>query len=182
MKKWIFLCALFLSHFANAQSSDTKTTTIGFEIKPWPYIAGDYDASAWIARKRLRYRLAVARFKMPEFLLPDDFSNNKIRTYALMADFFFRPNFKGFMLGTGLAYWRGQGQTYIAALGTSKYDNYVFTFGTGYVFKLPRNFYLYPWMGAHFQLAGDREVKVSIETFEPWPITPILSLKTGWHF
>lgn len=154
---------------------------LGFELDALPYISGGYYGSVWIGYKQIRYRGVIAKATVPEFLLPDGFTNNEVRAYAAIADYFFQPDFRGWWLGTGFEYWRGEIQTELR-LSTGNYHQTVFTLGGGYVWKFLRNLYLNPWIAGHARLSGESAITVDDKIFSPAAITPEFSIKIGWHF
>ena len=108
------------------------------------------------------------------------FDRNTIWVYAIVVDYFFKPDFKGFWIGTGIEYWDGEIEDKFSE--TAKYNNWIFTLGTGYVWKFWDNLYINPWVAAHVRIAGDEEVPVGSYTFLTPFITPEISLKLGWNF
>jgi hypothetical protein len=178
----IFFILIFSNGFSQQKKdSIAKAPTIGFEIDLFPYLTGGYYGSAWIGYKQMRCRLVITSETTPQFLVPDGFTNNKIHAYALIADYFFKPGFKAWWVGSGFEYWSGQIQT-DAKVNTADYDNVYFTIGGGYVWKFYKNFYLNPWTAGHFRIGGDKEVMVDGQKFSPPAILPEISVKVGWSF
>ena len=180
MKKSIFIILLGICQLSHAQSQETNQT-VGFELDALPYIANGYYGSVWYGRNQMRYRAVITKITTPDFMLDDGFTNNDMYVYALITEYFFKPGFKGWWIGTGLEYWNADIQT-DAKQETSQYDNYIFTIGSGYVWKFYRNFYLNPWIAGHLRIAGDDEVTVDDMNFKPARFIPEISMKIGWHF
>ena len=178
MKCILIAGLLFLVTFNGI--SQNRSTTIGFEIDALPYLTGGYYGSFWIGNNHLRYRGVVAKTTVPDFLVKDGFTENKIQAYAFITDYFFKPNFQKWWIAAGIEYWKGQIQT-DARQSTSEYENAMFTTGGGYVWKFYKNFYLNPWVGIHLRVAGDDRVVVDTKEFTPPFFTPEISLKIGWH-
>ncbi|WP_298893450.1 hypothetical protein [uncultured Psychroserpens sp.] len=172
---------LFNYSFGQADNQSTKNISIGFELDAVPYIFQGYYASVWVGHNHFRYRAVITKIDTPDFILDDGFTNNEIRVYATIVDYFFKPDFKGWWIGPGLEYWDAKIQT-DAKLNTSKYNNVIFTLGGGYVWKFYKNFYLNPWVAGHLRIAGDKDVIVDGSTFETPVIIPEISVKLGWHF
>lgn len=164
----------------NMDSLITKQT-LGTELDLLPYVSGGYYLSEWYGIDQFRFRAILTKTTVPEFVLADGYTNNKLNVYAFITDYFFKKNFEGFWVGTGLEYWDSQ-ITYEAENQTSSYNNTVFTLGGGYVWKFYDNFYLNPWVAFHYIIAGDKEVQVGSSTFKPNLFTPEVSIKVGWHF
>lgn len=172
---------LFGFSYGQADDQSTKNLTVGFEIDALPYITGGYYGSVWVGHNHLRYRAVITKAEIPDFILEDGFTNNEVRVYAAIVDYFFKPEFKGWWIGTGLEYWDAKIQT-DAKLNTAEYNNTIFTIGGGYVWKFHKNFYLNPWAAGHLRVAGDKEVVIDESTFEPKLLIPEISFKLGWHF
>jgi hypothetical protein len=183
MKKLLLIFFLLLLNVMYGQDNDqrVKSTTIGAELDALPYITGGYYGSIWVGHNHFRYRAVIAKTEVPGFYVEDGFTNNEVQAYAAIVDYFFKPEFKGWWIGTGLEYWDSSIQT-DAKLETAKYNNTVFTLGGGYVWKFYNNFYLNPWVAGHLRIAGDKDVSVDTSTFETPLFTPEFSLKLGWHF
>jgi hypothetical protein len=175
----ISLC-IFATSNLSAQTKSSKTT-VGFELDALPYISGGYYGSVWIGHNNLRYRAVVAKINTPDFVIPSGFTNNELQAYAAIVDYFFRPDFKKWWVGSGIEYWKGKIQS-DAKISTGKYNQTVFTVGGGYVWKFYKNFYLNPWAAVHVRLTGDSKVIVDSAKFKPSFFTPEASLKIGWHF
>jgi hypothetical protein len=155
--------------------------TLGTELDMLPYISSGYYLSAWYGTDQFRFRAILTKTTVPKFVLADGYTDNKLNVYAFIADYFFKKNFEGFWIGTGLEYWDSQ-ITYEAENKTASYNNTVFTLGGGYVWKFYDNFYLNPWVAFHYIFAGDKEVEVGSSTYKPNVFTPEASIKIGWHF
>jgi hypothetical protein len=183
MKKlvWSFVFTMSACGLQAQDGVAAKHNSIGFELDALPYITGGYYGSVWVGHNQLRYRAVIAKVTAPDFLLPDEFTNNKIQAYAAIADYFFRPDFNKWWIGTGFEYWRGTIQT-DARLRTGKYYQTIFTLGGGYVWKFHGNFYLNPWAAFHARIVGDTSVSVEGKEFNPPAVAPEISLKIGWYF
>jgi len=183
MKKNLAVLFILIINFSYCQTKDqlTSNTTIGFEIDALPYATGGYYGSVWVGHNHFRYRGVVAKVETPGFFVKDGFTNNEIQAYAVVVDYFFKSDFKGWWTGGGLEYWDSKIQT-DAKLETAKYNNTIFTVGGGYVWKFYKNLYLNPWVAGHLRIAGDKEVLVDNSTFETTLFTPEFSFKLGWHF
>jgi hypothetical protein len=145
MRKFItVLCVLIIS-FSYCQTDNqlTNKTTMGFEVDALPYITDGYYGSVWVGHNHFRFRAVVAKVETPDFFVKDGFTNNEIQAYAVVVDYFFKPDFKGWWTGGGLEYWDSKIQT-DAKLETAKYNNTIFTVGGGYVWKFYKNLYLNP--------------------------------------
>ena len=193
---FVIVCVLFFSASVFAQSDSTNTEpkpkpeskshsnlTVGFEIDALPYITGGYYFSAWIGIKNIQQRIrpVYSKVNMPDFMYDTDaFDRNTIVSYAIFTDYFFKPDFKSFLISTGIEYWDGEIEGKFSE--TAKYNNWIFTLGVGYTWKFYNNFYLNPWIAGRVRIAGDEEVNVGNYIYETPFIAPGVSLNIGWHF
>lgn len=206
MRKQIFLFVLLLSLATkiSAQSGAYETTfqkrthkfqtdslkikqTVGVAIDLLPPIisaAADnfgYSAQLWYGYNKLRVRGVIAGFAMPDKLMGNDnFKDLKTTAAALIFDYFLQNNFKGWWFGTGVEMWNNS--------ITSKIDSqdyyfrdYVATAGSGYIFKVYKNFYVEPWGALHYVL-NDEKVTVGETGYKTKKFQGEVSLKVGWHF
>ena len=181
------LLALFLFQNLYSQSDSIdiekkSKITIGFEIDALPYLTGGYYGSVWLGlnQPRIRLRPVIAQASVPAFMLEDEIEANTLLVYAFVADYFFKPDYKGFWVGTGMEFWDGEVEN--ISSDTAAYEQLVFTVGGGYVWKFWGNLYFNPWVAGHLRVSGDSEVLVGNYLFEPPVFTPEASLKIGWHF
>jgi hypothetical protein len=181
IRKFILCISACLFSASNLFAQTQQQTTVGFELDALPYITGGYYGSAWVGHNKLRYRAVVAKINTPDFAVPDGFTNNELQAYATIVDYFFKPDFEKWWVGSGIEYWKGKIQSDLQ-VSTESYDQTVFTLGGGYVWKFYKNFYLNPWAAVHLRIAGDKKVLVDGEEFKPAFFTPEASLKIGWHF
>ncbi|TMU56500.1 hypothetical protein [Flagellimonas algicola] len=183
MRLLTFLFSFLLLTAALGQDTENlvKKTTVGFELDAVPYLFEGYYGSVWVGHNHLRYRAVITKIETPSFILEDGFTNNEMKVYAAIVDYFFKPGFEGWWIGPGLEYWDATIQT-DAKLETAEYNNTIFTLGGGYVWKFHKNFYLNPWAAVHLRIAGDKEVRVDQSIYETPLLIPEISLKLGWHF
>lgn len=177
----LLLFALALS-LSNAQeTAQPARLTAGLELDLLPYATGGYFGAIWAGKGHWRGRLIVARATKPDFLLPDNYTDNTIRAYALLADYFPKENFRGWWLAAGLVYWDAKIR-YKPDPNAADYRSYLLSGGAGYNWKFYRNFYLSPWAGLHVRVSGDDTVAFTGATYQPPRFNPEGSLKLGWHF
>lgn len=163
------------------ETQETKKTTVGFELDALPYLSGGWYGSAWVGRDRVRIRPVVASTELPSFLVEEGFSDAKVEAYALIVDWFFRDDFRGFWVGAGAEYWKSS-VTNETNGGTADWNNTVATVGGGYVWKIAGNFYVNPWVAGHLIVGGPTSVPAGGATYNPKRFSPEASVKLGWHF
>ena len=206
MKKQIFLfvAMVFLAATISAQSNavevtshqrhlktqtDSVTTkqTVGVAIDLLPPIMSastgnfGYSAQLWYGYKKYRVRGVIAGFTMPDKLMGnDDFKDLKTTATALIFDYFLKNNFKGWWFGTGFEMWNN---TITSKMNNQNYDlnDFVATAGSGYVFKVYKNFYIEPWGAIHYVM-NNESVIIENTAYKTKKFQGEVSLKIGWHF
>ena len=183
MKQLLLLIVFFsvLLNCAQAQETPRKRFTVGLEQDVLPYATGGYFAGLWAGKGHVRVRTILARVNKPDFIVKENFTNNKVKAYAVLADYFLKENWKGWWAGTGLVYWKSSIQSE-TRLQTVHYQNVLLNGSIGYNWKLYRNFYVSPWAGMHLRVGGDQKVTADGKSFETPLLNPEASVKVGWHF
>ena len=178
------------SHHPNLKTqTDSITTrqTVGVAIDLLPPILSastghlGYSAQLWVGYKKYRVRGVIAGFTMPDKLMGnDDFKDLKTTATAVIFDYFLKNNFKGWWFGTGVEMWNN---TITSKINNQDYDlqDFVATAGSGYVFKVYRNFYVEPWGAVHYVM-NNESVLVESTTYKTKKFQGEVSLKIGWHF
>ncbi|QBN20122.1 hypothetical protein [Flavobacterium nackdongense] len=161
--------------------------TVGVAIDLLPPIlsatAGDfgYSAQLWYGYKKFRVRGVIAGFSTPDNITGnDDFTDLKTTATALIFDYFLKNNFKGWWFGTGMEQWNNN---ITSKLNDQDYHfkNYVATAGSGYIFKVYKNFYIEPWAAIHYVMDNNK-IAVENTEYKTKKIQGELSCKIGWHF
>ena len=184
MKKILLLACVVLPLLVAGQSPQTEkpaAMTIGFEQDFLPYLTGGYFGALFIGKGHWRIRGLAAQATKPDFLLPDGFTGNTIKAYAIVGDLFLKPSFSGWWISGGAVVWNGTIKIE-GAPQSGHYQQYLVNGSAGYNWKFAGNFYLSPWAGLHLRLAGDTEVPVAAKTFKPPVLNPEASVKVGWYF
>ena len=140
-----------------------------------------YSSQLWYGYKKIRVRGVIAGFQMPDMLMGNnDFKDLKTTATAVIFDCFKNYNFRGWWLGAGFEMWNNS--------ITSKIDNknynfndFVATAGSGYIFKVYKNFYVEPWGAVHCVLNNEKLTVGSTE-YKTKKLQGEVSLKIGWHF
>ena len=179
-----------LSH-KRTQKSQTDSIkikqTVGVAIDLLPPIMSattgnfGYSAQLWYGYKKIRVRGVVAGFTMPDKMMGnDDFTNLQTTATAFIFDYFLKNNFKGLWFGTGIEMWNN---TITSKTDNQDYDfkDYVATAGSGYIFKVYKNFYVEPWGAVHYVL-NNEEVTAGETAYKTKKFQGEVSLKVGWHF
>lgn len=173
------LCLLFTLNGAWSQSANTWN--IGLEQDVLPYLTGGYYGGVWVGKGQLRARALVAHVHKPALIVPDGFTNNVVTAYALVADYFLKPDWAGWWLSGGVVLWDSSIQSDLKQ-GTAQYTNVLLNGSLGYSWKFYRHFYLSPWAGMHIRLGGVHTVTVDGASFQTPIFNPEASLKIGWYF
>lgn len=206
MKKYFFLFVVImaLATTVSAQSNAVETTlykpnlksqadslktkqTVGFSIDLLPIIMSvptgnlGYSGQLWYGYNKFRIRGVIAGFQMPDKLMGNnDFKDLKTTATALIFDCFKNYNFKGWWLGAGVEMWNNT-ITSIIDNNNYNFNNYVATAGSGYIFKIYKNFYVEPWGAVHYILNNEK-VSVGTTEYNTKKFQGEVSLKVGWHF
>lgn len=185
MKKMFLVVIILSASTISGQKTNTDPLvtrqTFGTELDLLPFISGGYYASAWYGIDNFRFRTILTKTTVPQFVVTEGYQNNKLKVYAFIADYFFKKNFEGFWIGSGIEYWDSK-ITHKTDNLTASYHNTVFTMGGGYVWKFYDNFFLNPWVAFHYIIAGDKEVRIGRNIYKPNLFTPEASIKIGWYF
>jgi hypothetical protein len=166
------------------ESAPARSWRLGTELDALPFATGGYYGSVVAARDAWRIRGVAARSTVPGFMVSDGFKDKRTDAYAFLVDRFLGPrreHRQGFWIGGGVELWRNR----IRHEGVSSYTQYsnvMLTAGGGYVWQISRHFYLNPWAGAHFAVAGERQINVSGRLYQQPMFTPEASIKLGFTF
>lgn len=173
-------CSSWFITSAQRVAGDNKPT-FGLEQDVLPYLAHGYYGAGWIGKNQIRVRILGARVTKPSFITPDGFVNNRVSAYALVCDYFLKPDWMGWWGGAGLVYWDSSIQKTRDG-NTTNYTNTLINGSLGYQWKLYSNFYLSPWAGLHLRVGGAKNVAVDGDSFTTPFLNPEASLKVGWYF
>jgi hypothetical protein len=170
-----------LTSFVFVYGQENQKLTVGFEQDALPYVFNGYFANVWVGEGHVRSRLLLAQVTKPDFILANGFTNNQVTAVALTADYFLKPEWRGWWVSAGAVCWKNSIQT-TDLLQTAHFNTWLLNGSLGYSWKFYRNFYVSPWVGLHVKVAGDKEVAVDSKTYKPPRLNPEASIKIGWHF
>lgn len=181
--KFNLLLAVFitLSFNVQAQGDIASRVHFGLELDVLPYATGGYFGALWAGKGHWRARVLTADVNKPDWSTTEGFKNHHISAYALVVDFFLKPEWKGWWIGAGPVYWKSDIQS-DAGLQTAHFENILLNGSIGYNFRLPYRFYVSPWAGMSLRVGGDRDVPVDAKTYNLPLLNPEVSLKLGWYF
>lgn len=140
-----------------------------------------YSAQLWYGYQKFRVRGVIAGFTMPDKLMGnDDFTNLETTATALIIDYFLKNDFRGWWFGAGIEMWDN---TITSKIDNNNYcyNDYVATAGSGYIFKIYKNFYVEPWGAVHY-VVNNEKVTVGATEHQTKKFQGEVSLKLGWHF
>jgi hypothetical protein len=181
----LFICLLLFEQVIKAQSAVQPTIpdriSIGIEQDILPYLTGGYFFAAWAGNHHFRGRAVLANVRKPDWIIPEGFTNNQVKAYALLGDYFLQVDWKGWWIGGGLVYWDSSIQS-DAQLSTTHYQNVLLNGSLGYSWKFWKRFYVSPWAGMHIRVGGDTDVVVDGKHFTPPLFNPEASIKIGFIF
>lgn len=176
----------FSETFDSSPELDTlpsdKSPAWGLEIDALPYLTGGYYGSSWIGWHNFRLRGVISSVKLPQFVLPTDFSAWEMNVLALIFDYFPRSTgkYQGPWIGAGYEYWQSTIKIK-SSMRTGELSQHILTLGGGYVHKFSDHFYINLWGAGHYALSGT-ELEVNGESYELPPFQAEVSLKLGWIF
>ncbi len=175
------LFPLLLPVLMLGQSDTPQGLQAGLELDALPYATGGYFGAVWLGKGLWRARVLHASVHMPDWFVKEGFQNHRIKAYALVADRFLKPDWRGIWLGGGLVYWKSDIQT-DALLEEAALNNLLLNGSLGYNIRLGRHFYLSPWGGMSLHIAGDKDIPVDNLRFTLPLLNPEASLKLGVVF
>jgi len=180
MKLLVIFIAL-LPFLAKGQVSASSKIKFGIEQDFLPYITGGYFAGAWVGKNHIRVRVLTAKVNKPDFIVKKGFTNNEVKAYAIVGDYFLQKDWKGWWIGSGLVLWNSSIQSE-QKINTASFNNVLLNGSIGYNWKFAKRFYLSPWAGLHLRIGGTRTVAVDGKIFIPPLLNPEASLKVGYCF
>jgi len=96
--KLFFLLCVLVSFNSLAQlkyrNYSESYYAIGGELNPIPFISGGYSGTLWWGYENFRISGSTAYTLVPGFLISNIFEENRIRSYALLGDYYFEQAFK----------------------------------------------------------------------------------------
>jgi hypothetical protein len=191
----LYLCLIMLltnieASFANLQVCSypieirPSSYRLGLELDVLPYILGGYFGAITIGKDDFSMRLLTAgNATKPDFIIPSDFTNNKLDAYAAMIDYRVYPSYSSrdynIWLSAGLVRWNSSIENK-QDHAISNYSNTLFSVGLSYQYFLSENFYISPWAGMHIRVAGESKIPVGNKTYNIPLFNPEASIKFGY--
>jgi hypothetical protein len=171
-----------------AQTDSTKNKpAIGMAIDLLPPVMSattghlGYSGQIWYGYNRWRVRGVIAGFQMPDKVMGNEnYKDLRTTATAMIFDYFKDTGFQGWWIGGGFEMWNNK-ITSKTDLEDYAFTNYVATAGTGYIFKVYKNFYVEPWGAVHFVYYNE-SVYVGDSEYKTKKFQGEVSLKIGWQF
>jgi len=154
---------------------------VGVELDALPYVTGGYFGAVWAGKDHMRVRILHASVHMPDFIIPKGFSDNHIRAYAILADYFFNDEQNGFWLGSGVVLWNGTIREK-QQLGETDYQSILINGSLGYIWDVSSRVYFSPWAGMSLRVGGSENIEVASRLYHPPILNPEASVKLGYRF
>jgi hypothetical protein len=158
---------------------------LGVQLDLFPTIASaaagkaGYAPQLWLGIDHVRVRFVAAQMHLPDALaFQEGFVRPSTTALALVFDYTFGEHFDRWWIGPGFELW----QRSIGHRGvedTARYTSLVATLGAGYIFLLPHNIYVDPWVGVHC-IMNPYPVAVGSYRYDPFPVQANASVKIGW--
>lgn len=165
----------------DAQDSSQHRWQGGAELDVLPYALGGYFAAGWVGKKQTRIRLLTADVRKPDIVTRSGFTQHRIQAYALVADYFFKPDWKGFWIGGGAVLWNSSIREK-SSNAKATFSNYLLNGSAGYHYRFGKRWYLSPWAGISLRVGGDKNVLVGSSRYTLPLLNPEASLKLGIVF
>lgn len=177
---WVLLFCAIASQLS-AQDSAKHRWQGGAELDVLPYALGGYFAAGWVGKNQTRIRLLTADVRKPDITTTKGFTKHRIHAYALVADYFFKPDWTGFWIGGGAVLWNSNIQEKNSGVAAS-FSNYLLNGSAGYHYRFGKRYYLSPWAGLSLRVAGDKNILVGSSRYTLPLLNPEASLKLGIVF
>jgi len=143
-------------------------------------VAGEAGGAlqVWAGADRNRLRLVGAHLHYPNSFTPSPFADRSTTVAALLYDRFFRDDFTGPWVASGVEYWWNE-VGLESGPERGSWETVVATVGAGWVFPIWKGLYVNPW-GAVNVPFNTSAVPVGTETYQPRAIEAEVSVKHGW--
>ena len=181
MKYICFSILLAITLQLGAQDSSQHRWQGGAELDVLPYALGGYFAAGWVGKNQTRIRLLTADVRKPDITTTKGFTKHRIHAYALVADYFFKPDWTGFWIGGGAVLWNSSIQEKNSGVAAS-FSNYLLNGSAGYHYRFGKRYYLSPWAGLSLRVVGDKNILVGSSRYTLPLLNPEASLKLGIVF
>lgn len=163
-----------------ATTPEPQSHTIGVEIETVPYFFGGYHGSLFYGYEHWRVRGVIVNATL-DIGLSNGFEKNKLLVGAVIFDYFFKQEWRGWFLSSGFEYASGNISNKNVP-GSADYKLWLFTAGAGYAWKLLGNLYIAPHVAFTLRMAGDKTVSIQGFSQDTPLIQPEAGLRVGWHF
>lgn len=166
--------------FAEPETKEPQRQTAGVEVETVPYFFGGYHASLFYGYEHWRARAVIVGATL-DIGLSNGFEKNKVKIGALIFDYFFNRDWRGWFLSSGFEYLSGNISNKNVT-GSVDYQAYLFTAGGGYAWKFWGNLYIAPHISFTLRMAGDKSVQLLSYAQDIPVFQPMAGLRVGWHF
>jgi hypothetical protein len=176
--RFIAVAACCLLLLGSAASQEEPRLRFDVELDVLPYATGGYFGALCLRKGHRGARALYAHVHMPAFITPQGFANHQIHSFAVLGEYFFQDDQRGWWLAAGPVLWRGSIQSDLQA-ETAHYQALLLNGSLGYFIPLHERLYLSPWAGMSLRTSSDRRIPVDDRYFDPPLFNPEMSLKLG---
>ncbi len=170
---------------ADAEPAPARPQAIGFQLDLFPTVVSavngkvGYAPQVWWGIHPVRLRLVGAHLEPPDALAFADegFENPTTTALAAIIDYMFGERFEGLWACAGFELWLRTIE-HQDVPGQADWSSVIGTVGAGYIWRFAGNFYLDPWLGAHWTL-NPETVHLGPYSYDPTPIIANASVKVG---
>lgn len=182
----VLICSFVAGVRADAgERAKPRSMALGVQLDLFPTIASaaagevGYAPQLWLGIDHVRVRFVAAHMELPGAMaFQDGFVRPTTTALALVFDYTFGDHFDRWWIGPGFELWQ-RSIGHEDSDETARFTSLVATLGAGYIFLLPRNFYIDPWVGVHCVM-NPHPVDVGGHEYDPFPLVANASVKIGW--
>jgi hypothetical protein len=179
------LLALLSPGPARAHEDGKRSVAIGLQLDLFPTVISAANGrfggapQIWVGVDHVRLRLVGAHLEPPDaFAFKDGFVKPTTTAFAALVDYTFGEHFDEWWIGGGFEQWTLTiGHERVS--GERQWVRTVATLGGGYIFRLPHNVIIDPWIGLHM-LLNPSPVRVDTYEYNAPIVVPSASIKVGW--
>jgi hypothetical protein len=167
-------------------AEDSPSPVLGYTLDMLPVILSasegraGYSFQVWAGLNRIKIRVIGAHLLMPQSMIKDSFEDYEVNVAAILIDYFFTRDLRGFWIGSGVELWNSSVK-HKKTGETALFTDSIITAGGGYVWHLTEHVYLNPFAALHFRI-NDSKVLAGNEEFTRKKFSSSASVKIGYRF
>lgn len=163
-----------------AEDRAAEALSFDVEVDPLAYVARGYSLHAGLTWQRLRFDLGAFGAHVPEFMHGQAGFEDRMEGYGAKLDFFLIDGSWGPFIGVEGG-WLEQRIVDTESQLTADSDAWTAGGRVGWLFNLPANFYIKPWVGLGYRF-GELPVEVGERSFEQSHLLIFPTFHLGYRF